>query len=173
MTDDRGIKEVFFEPGRLCVVCVHPFTFPQQRLKCNQYLIKYVRHMHSATPAIALLDVRALFYHSPVARLLQYPALQVSHRGAGGCIWHSLLLCLSLSATQIPPHKHSVGNGCLPLVFGFLSENLTGVFASISSRGSAWSSGPGETLMPCRCSLLSDPDVQLSSLGRFLLNPKP
>lgn len=82
-------------------------------------------------------------------------------------------LTLSLSATQIPPHKHSMGNGCLPLVFGFLSENLTGVFASISSRGSAWSSGPGETLMPCRCSLLSDPDVQLSSLGRFLLNPKP
>lgn len=78
MTDDRGIKEVFFEPGRLCVVCVHPFTFPQQRLKCNQYLIKYVRHMHSAPPAIALLDVRALFYHSPVVRLLQYPALQVS-----------------------------------------------------------------------------------------------
>lgn len=26
--------------------------------------------------------------------------------------------------------------------------------------------------MPCRCSLLSDPDVELSSLGHILLNPQ-
>lgn len=43
----------------------------------------HVRHMHRA---IALLDVRLLFYHKSVARLLQYPALKVCHRGAGGWI---------------------------------------------------------------------------------------